>query len=147
MYIALKPEAAIIPLRNLLTRFAPSPAFLTPLHPLLLRLCVSTSQFSQALPVLQHHISEISLGLFPDLHYNDHLVYHYAGGMAWVAMKKSKEAEECFELVVCSPAQTPASIQLEALKKLTFVHLIAYGQVRTSIVRFVYEAVMNSIAW
>ena len=62
--------------------------------------------------------------------------------MAWAAMRKWKEAEECFELVVCAPvAQHPAAIQLEALKKLTFVHLIAYGQVCT---QFLLSILCNS---
>ena len=45
------------------------------------------------------------------------------------ALKRWKEAEEFFEIVVTSPAQTPAAIQLEALKKLTLVQLILYGKV------------------
>ena len=40
-----------------------------------------------------------------------------------------KGAEEFFEIVVTSPAQPPAAIQLEALKKLTLVQLILYGKV------------------
>ena len=90
--------------------------------------CVATGHFQVALSVLQVPITEIdnSLG---DLHYNDNLVYHYAGGMAFAALKRWEEAEEFFEICVSSPAQVPAAIQLEAYKKLTLVQLISRGTV------------------
>ena len=78
--------------------------------------------------MLQTPITEIdnSLG---DLHYNDNLVYHYSGGMAFAALKRWEEAEEFFEICVSSPAQVPAAIQLEAYKKLTLIQLISRGTV------------------
>ena len=65
-----------------------------------------------------------------ELHYNDNLLYHYAGGVVFGALKRWKEAEEFFEIVVTAPAQVPAAIQLEALKKLSLVQLILYGKAR-----------------
>lgn len=121
-------KAAIAPLFDLLTRYPPSLSHLTTLHAIFLRTCVSTRHFSAALPVLAHPITEIAPPL-SDLHYNDHLTYHYAGGMAWAALKRWAEAAECFEAVVSSPAQVPAAIQMEALKKLTLVQLIQRGTV------------------
>ena len=81
-----------------------------------------------AISVLQVPITEVdnSLG---DLHYNDNLVYHFAGGMAFAALKRWEKAEEFFEICVSSPAQVPAAIQLEAYKKLTLVQLISRGAV------------------
>ena len=81
--------------------------------------------------MLQIPITDIdnSLG---ELHYNDSLVYHYAGGMAFAALKRWEEAEEFFEICVSSPAQVPAAIQLEAYKKLTLVQLISRGTVSQS---------------
>lgn len=64
-----------------------------------------------------------------ELHWNDNLLYHYAGGVAFGALKRWREAEEFFEICVTAPAQTAAAIQLEALKKLTLVQLILYGKV------------------
>jgi COP9 signalosome complex subunit 3 len=64
-----------------------------------------------------------------DLHYNDNLIYHYAGGMTFAALKRWNEAEEFFEICVSSPAQVPAAIQLEAYKKLILVQLISRGTV------------------
>jgi len=58
-------------------------------------------------------------------------VYHYAGGMAFAALKRWEEAEEFFEICVSSPAQVPAAIQLEAYKKLTLVQLISRGTTTT----------------
>jgi COP9 signalosome complex subunit 3 len=74
-------------------------------------------------------ITTISTTLSPDLHYNDNLVYHYAGGIALTALKRWAEAEEFFELVVSAPGQVPSALQLEALKKLVLVQLIAKGKV------------------
>lgn len=133
-------------LLHLVSRFPPSPSHLTPIHPIFIAVgvfdsillasgrlncsqgCVATGHFQVALSVLQIPITEIdnSLG---DLHYNDNLVYHYAGGMVFAALKRWEEAEEFFEICVSSPAQVPAAIQLEAYKKLTLVQLISRGTV------------------
>ncbi len=68
----------------------------------------------------------------PLLHYTDHLVYHYAGGLAFAALHHWAEAEDFFEIVVTAPVQSiPSAIQLEAMKKLALVQLILYGKVRT----------------
>ena len=67
-----------------------------------------------------------------DLVYNDNLLYHYAGGVALGALKRWREAEEFFEIVVTAPAQVPAAVQYEALKKFALVQLILYGKVSSS---------------
>ena len=71
-----------------------------------------------------------------DLHYNDNLIYHYAGGVALAALKRWEEAEEFFEICVSSPAQVPAAIQFEAYKKLILVQLISRGAVWLHILLF-----------
>lgn len=142
---SVQPRQPLICLLHLVSRFPPSPSHLTPIHPIFIEVgvltsilftrrlkcsqtCVATGHFKVALSVLQNPITEIepSLG---DLHYNDNLVYHYAGGMAFAALKRWEEAEEFFEICVSSPAQVPAAIQLEAYKKLTLVQLISRGTV------------------
>jgi len=70
----------------------------------------------------------ISTTSYPDLTYNDNLVYHYAGGIALAALKCWAEAEEFFEIVASAPGQVPSAIQLEALKKLALVQLISRGK-------------------
>lgn len=91
--------------------------------------CVSTGNFTSALPILRHHITNIDMNICPDLTYNDNLTYHYAGGIALAALKAWKEAEEFFEICVTSPGTYPAALQLEALKKLRLVQLISTGKV------------------
>ncbi|KAG6327766.1 hypothetical protein ID866_11323 [Astraeus odoratus] len=80
-----------------------------------------------ALPILARPITTIDLTL-SDLTYNDNLVYHYAGGMVYAALKRWAEAEEFFEICACSPGAVPAAIQLEAFKKLALVQLIHHGK-------------------
>ena len=87
-----------------------------------------TCHFSAALPILSVPIVNVDTTL-SELTYNDDLIYHYARGIVFGALKRWKEAEEFFEIVVTSLAQTTAAIQLEALKKLTLVQLILYGKV------------------
>ncbi|KAM5541026.1 hypothetical protein V8D89_005337 [Ganoderma adspersum] len=120
-------KAAIGPLSNLIQRYPPKPAYLTTLHPVLLKLCVAHRYFTAALPVLSHPITAIDTTL-SDLTYNDNLIYHYAGGIALAALKRWPQAEEFFEICVTAPAQVPAAIQLEAFKKLVLVQLIQYGE-------------------
>lgn len=56
-------------------------------------------------------------------------MYHYTGGVALAALKRWKEAEEHLEICVTSPGTYPAALQMEALKKLRLVQLIARGTV------------------
>jgi len=118
---------AVQPLFDLLTRYAPSLSHLTTIHPVLLKTCVSTRHFTAALPVLAHPITTIDTSI-SDLHYNDNLVYHYAGGMVYAALKRWAEAQEFFEICASSPGPAAAGIQMEALKKLVLVQLIHEGK-------------------
>lgn len=90
---------------------------------------MTVRNFAAALPVLESPVYQVDTKI-SELHWNDNLLYHYAGGVTYGALKRWREAEEFFEICVTAPAQTPASIQLEALKKLTLVQLILYGKVR-----------------
>ncbi|KAG9311535.1 hypothetical protein JVU11DRAFT_7739 [Chiua virens] len=118
---------AIQPLFDLLTRYVPTLSHLTTIHPIFLKMCVSTRHFSAALPVLAHPVTTIDTST-SDLHYNDNLVYHYAGGMVFAALKRWAEAQEFFEICACSPGSAAAAIQMEALKKLVLVQLIHDGK-------------------
>ncbi|KAF8838396.1 hypothetical protein BDN67DRAFT_971595 [Paxillus ammoniavirescens] len=120
-------KLAIQPLFDLLSRYSPSLSHLTTIHPIFLKTCVSARHFSAALPILAHPITTIDTSI-SDLHYNDNLVYHYAGGMAYAALKRWSEAQEFFEICACSPGSAAAAIQMEALKKLILVQLIHEGK-------------------
>ncbi|KXN85814.1 COP9 signalosome complex subunit 3 [Leucoagaricus sp. SymC.cos] len=107
--------AAIIPLRALIQRYVPDPSYLTALHSQFLLLCVSNRRFTDALPILQHPITNIDT---TDLTYVDNLIYHYTGGIALAALKQWSKAEEFFDICVTAPGIVPSAIQLEALKKM-----------------------------
>jgi COP9 signalosome complex subunit 3 len=96
---------------------------------LLLQACVATRHFTAAIPVLAHSITTIDLSL-SDLTYQDNLIYHYAGGIAFAALKNWPAAEELFEICASSPGSVASAIQMEALKKLALVQLIYRGKVR-----------------
>lgn len=118
---------AVLPVQDLLLRYAPSPSHLTAIHPIFARICIASRAFTAALPVLTHPITTIDPTI-SELTYNDNLVYHYAGGMIYAALRQWAEAEEYFEICACSPGAVPAAIQLEALKKLVLVQLIRAGK-------------------
>ena len=122
---------ALQPLYDLTTRYPPTLSYLTPLHPLLLTTIIRSKHYLLSLPILSTPITTLSLALSPDLTYNDHLVYHYTGGVIWGVLKRWDEAEEFFESVVCAPGQgvVGSALQLEALKKWVLVQLISKGKV------------------
>lgn len=121
-------KLAVQPLHDLLVRFPPSLSYLTPLHGLFVTACVASRQFAVAEPVLSTPITQVNTAFFPDLTYLDNLVYHYAGGMVYAALKQWEEAEDFFEIVVGAPALVPSAVQLEAGKKLILVQLIKDGK-------------------
>ncbi|KAF6757609.1 hypothetical protein DFP72DRAFT_845569 [Ephemerocybe angulata] len=121
------PRSAILPLHFLVTRYAPDPSYLTTIHPIFTVTCLQATHPSAALPVLNNPITSIDTNL-SDLTYNDNLIYHYTGGVALAMLKRWAEAEEFFEICVSAPGAVPAALQLEALKKLKLVQLIAKGK-------------------
>ncbi|KAH8076002.1 hypothetical protein BXZ70DRAFT_963485 [Cristinia sonorae] len=133
-----KQKHALGALRDLVTRYPPDLSYLTTVHTQFISHCVATRHFSIALPVLSVPIVNIDTNL-SELTYNDNLIYHYAGGIALGALKMWREAEEFFEICVSAPAQVPAAIQMEALKKLTLVQLILYGKT-TSLPKYTNQA-------
>jgi COP9 signalosome complex subunit 3 len=122
-------KSAVNPLRDLLQRYPPSPAYLTNIHAIFVQACVASNHYTTALPILNTSITEIDKNI-SDLHYNDNLLYHYFGGIVYAALKDYKRGEEFLEIVVSSPAQVPASIQLEAYKKMALIQLIIYGETK-----------------
>ncbi|TFY50562.1 hypothetical protein EVG20_g11447, partial [Dentipellis fragilis] len=153
-------KIAIPPLYDLITRFPPALSHLTPLHPIFLTTCLTTSHFAPALPILAVPITQITPAQTPDLTYLDHLVYHYTGGCVLAALKRFAEAHEFWEIVVGAPVAPrglssaggpgagpggagpgpgagrvestgePSALQMEAAKKLLVVQLILHGKVR-----------------
>lgn len=52
-------------------------------------------------------ISQISTTLCPDLRYQDHLIYHYVGGIIFAALKQYADSAEFFELCASAPVAPP----------------------------------------
>jgi len=120
-------KAAIAPLFDLVTRYPPSLAYLTTIHPQFIHACVRSQHYTAALPVLEVVISEVDTTLSP-LTYHDVLNYHYIGALALLALKRFCAAATFLELVVAAPTHVhPSALQFEALKKLTLVRLILHG--------------------
>ncbi|PFH47424.1 hypothetical protein AMATHDRAFT_67796 [Amanita thiersii Skay4041] len=134
---------ALEPLYLLLTRYPPDVSYLTTIHPLFVIACVSTRQFAQALPILEVPITNIDMTL-SDLTYLDNLRYHYAGGVAFGALKQWAQAEEFLEICVSSPAMVPSAVQLEALKKLKLTQLISKGKT-SGLPRYSHPALMRHL--
>ncbi|KAG6806845.1 hypothetical protein H0H92_009864 [Tricholoma furcatifolium] len=123
------PKAAIAPLLDLISRYPYDASYLTTIHATLALACVRTYSYSALLPILATPITNIDLTLSPDLTYSDSLTYHYLGGIAFAALKRWRSACEFFEIALSAPGAVPAALQLEALKKLRLVQLIAYGKI------------------
>lgn len=110
---------------------------------MVLRICARTRQYQDALHLLRNPITSFmpSLPTQPktddrppradlSLHYTDHLIYFYSGGVVYAALGDLKEAEEFLETAVTAPVHGhPSAIQLEALKKLVLIQLMLYGKV------------------
>ncbi|KAF8267165.1 hypothetical protein EI94DRAFT_1582498 [Lactarius quietus] len=136
-------KAAIAPLHDLLTRYVPDLSFLTPIHPIFVTTCVATGFFTAALPVLVVSISQISTTLCPDLRYQDHLIYHYVGGIIFAALKRYAESAEFFELCASAPVAAPVGgTNVEAAKKLLLVQLILHGKA-LGLPKYTHPAVAN----
>ncbi|KZT32261.1 hypothetical protein SISSUDRAFT_1028642 [Sistotremastrum suecicum HHB10207 ss-3] len=125
------PQLAILPLRYLTTRYPPTPSHLTTLHPIFVRACNIAGRPIQALPILNNPIIAIDTSI-SDLTAFDNVQYHYEGALSLLDLEKWELAEEFLEICVTSPIHsTPLPVQVEALKKLTLVQLIAYGKTRS----------------
>ncbi|KAH0578339.1 hypothetical protein H2248_003953 [Termitomyces sp. 'cryptogamus'] len=122
------PKAAILPLYDLVRRYPPDNSYLTSIHSVFALSCVSTQSFSAFIPVLENPITNINTALSPDLTYSDSLTYHYLGGIAFASLRRWAEAQEYFEIALSTPGHVPSALQLEALKKLKLVQLIATGK-------------------
>jgi len=124
----LNPSFALGPLHNLVTRYPPSPQFLTTIHPLFILTCIQTRHFTSALPLISPPVSEVDR-MLSDLDYTDVLQYHYLAGIVFAALKMYQDAEGAFELAATAPANASSALQLEAYKKLILIQLIRHGKV------------------
>ncbi|KAG6840314.1 hypothetical protein C0991_007464 [Blastosporella zonata] len=139
------PKAAIQPLYDLVRRYPPDYSYLTSMHTVFALHCVQTQSYVSLLPVLATPITNIDLPLSPDLNYNDSLIYHYLGGIAYAALKRWSHAEEFFEIALSTPGTAASAVQLEALKKLKLVQLIASGKEKNT--GLIHQALARAPRW
>jgi COP9 signalosome complex subunit 3 len=70
------------------------------------------------------------------VHSADFLQYAYYGGMLYLGQKRFAEAADFFTMATTAPAAAISAIVIEAYKKLLLTHLIAYGTVRSLLLKF-----------
>ncbi|KAI8810891.1 hypothetical protein BJ742DRAFT_799121 [Cladochytrium replicatum] len=121
-----RPLAAISILRKAILGWPESPAFLTPLHPILFKACLLAKNYTAALPVLSVDISEVQPHAY-NLRVQDFLLHHYYGAMLWIGLKRFDRAFDFLQLCITAPASVCSVIQIEAYRKYVLVSLILHG--------------------
>jgi COP9 signalosome complex subunit 3 len=103
----------------------------TAVHTTFIQACVKLRRYEVALPVLNIPMAQIDKNIYP-VTYLDNLLYHYLGAFIYISLRRWTEAEEYLEMVVSAPiaSNAPSAIQMEAMKKLSLVQLIIYGQLK-----------------
>ncbi|VDB92574.1 unnamed protein product [Peniophora sp. CBMAI 1063] len=99
-------QIAVGPLYDLLMRYCPDTTQLTTLHTPFLLACVASQSYAIALPIISKPITNIGLGLSPDLTYKDHLIYHYTAGVAAAALRRWDLAAYLLETAASAPVST-----------------------------------------
>ena len=122
-----KPIAGIRTLRTLIKKYSPGNTFITPQHAMFVQLCIASSNYKAALPI----ISSLPFELDPDrtaVDGKDVRLYLYYAGIAWLGNDYLDEAIETLRACVQVPAQGCSLIVLEAYKKFILASLIHRGQ-------------------
>jgi COP9 signalosome complex subunit 3 len=148
---------AIFPIRNALLRLDPSGATFTSLHLPYLQICLETSLYAEALPILDQTIYSFpekrssavdapypcSPGqesssyitykseLTSQIHYRQVQEYYLLGGMIYLALGQSRweDARLYFEMVITSPTQNVATgYMLEAYRKWLLLGVLLNGK-------------------
>ncbi|CAG8682480.1 1500_t:CDS:10 [Acaulospora morrowiae] len=134
---------AIKPLVNALQRYAQSQNHLTNLHQYLIKECLLSKCYKQALPILLNDITEIETS-GTGIGYIDHLLYHYYGAMVYIGLKNYERAFYFLKLVISAPANITSQIQIEAYKKFSLVSLLLHGKI-APLPKYTATAVFRSI--
>eukprot|EP01113_Clastostelium_recurvatum_P046129 TRINITY_DN803_c0_g1_i3.p1 TRINITY_DN803_c0_g1~~TRINITY_DN803_c0_g1_i3.p1 ORF type:complete len:548 (-),score=185.51 TRINITY_DN803_c0_g1_i3:113-1732(-) len=101
---------------------------LTTMHTDLMQLCLLAKFPKPALSVLAEDFFEVS-NETSAITIKDVLCYYYYGGMIYIAMKRFKDAIQCFRSVITAPAHVVSAVMLEAYKKYILVCLIELGSI------------------
>ncbi|KAM0791017.1 hypothetical protein ACM66B_004316 [Microbotryomycetes sp. NB124-2] len=117
---------AVLPVKNIIQRCIPV-GLLSPLHPILMQIAMNARSYNLVHDVVMADIYDIDTGLTP-VRYHDNLLYHYLGGVIAALLGEYARAMDMLEIVVASPAQVTAAIQIDAYKKLVLLQLLTSGQ-------------------
>ncbi|GAA5940538.1 hypothetical protein JCM3775_004822 [Rhodotorula graminis] len=118
---------ATVPTLAVLVQRFPHQGYLTALHPLFLRVVMTSGMYRVAKGILMRDMTDIDKQLYP-VRYQDHLLYHYLGGTVLALLGEYARAAELLEICVSAPGSHVSLIQLDAYKKLVLVQLIAHGK-------------------
>ena len=153
----IQSSAAAVLIQQALLRLDPSTSTFSSLHLLLVRLCLRSRAYSEALPILNNNIYHIApsksspaerqyralcspknasatfitqeAGFSNPIEYRHHLLYHLYGAMLYIGAKHWERALFFLEIVlVCPTANTTSMIQIEAYKKWVLVNLLQHGK-------------------
>ncbi|KIY48410.1 hypothetical protein FISHEDRAFT_23327, partial [Fistulina hepatica ATCC 64428] len=129
------PAWALMPLRDLVYRFPPSPSCITTVHPFYMMAVHRSKSYSHARGLLlDHPIEYLDTTLCPELSHTDCLNYFYLAGIALTLLSMShrkqylQQALAYFEACITYPGTAVSAVQLEALKKMTLIELFMYGK-------------------
>jgi len=103
---------------------------LTPVHALLVQVCLVSKYYQAAIPILDRDVTEIE-PMKTDIQPVDALLYFYYGGMVYIGLKQYRRARDFFSLAISAPAQVLSAIVVECYKKFILVSLLIEGQVGT----------------
>ena len=84
--------------RNYLKLVRENAESLTPLHPILLHLCLSSKCYNAALETLSEEVFELNAER-SGVTYRDLLLYYYYGGLIYTGVKNYKAAFKFFSMV------------------------------------------------
>ncbi|KAI8902688.1 hypothetical protein BC833DRAFT_572029 [Globomyces pollinis-pini] len=102
--------------------------YLTPLHPIILKRCLSLRSYRFALRLLKLNITDFRPDQPDGGDVKDYLLYNYYGGLIYIGLKMFDQAIISFNHCIYTPGQVTSAIQIEAAKKLILVTLINSGK-------------------
>ncbi|XP_049850834.1 COP9 signalosome complex subunit 3-like [Schistocerca gregaria] len=118
------PVRGIRPLYAVVAALTGERSMLTPVHALVLQLCICAHTYKAALPLLETRPLDVHTCPARPRVRDVHLYFYYAG-IAWAANGRYEDAVDAFKAAVLTPVALPSASVLEAYKKLILVSLVA----------------------
>lgn len=120
-----RPSLCISTLQAALQQLRITENHLTPIHPLLAKVCILSKMYHEVKPWLEQDVTEVSgTGLVPQ----DIILYFYYGGIVYIGLKNFVRAHNFFAQCIHTPANNVNAIFVEAYKRYILTGLIAQGE-------------------